>query len=82
MVFRMTINHVRIHGSIEIRNMVFHDMEHGVWCFMTIFRFFRFAGVSRMQVGGKVLGAEWAGHGSGPWDKLEIRTGFFGVCVV
>jgi hypothetical protein len=35
-----------------------------------------------MQVGGKVLGSEWAGHGSGPWDKLEIRTGFFGVCVV
>ena len=35
-----------------------------------------------MQVVGKVLVAERAGHGSGPWDKLEIRTGFFGVCVV
>ena len=35
-----------------------------------------------MLFGGKVLVAERAGHGSGPWDKLEIRTGFFGVCVV
>ena len=49
---------------------------------MTIFRFFRFAGVSRMLFGGKVLVAEWAGHGSGSLMKLEIRTGFFGVCVV
>ena len=35
-----------------------------------------------MLFGGKVLVAERAGHGSVLWDKLEIRTGCFGVCVV